>query len=222
MIPRGTLRPKILVVLLLFLMLLVVPGCGSGQEAQLEEMTNQNLRLHYELDSVMAANKRIKQQVDALASENRVLAARASDLEVRLNEKETAPTPAAPPPMADPGLAYAEALAQYRKLDFSGAMTRFDALLKEGVRDDLADNCHYWIGECLYGMGKYSEAIQHFETALGFANSEKKDDSALMIANCHVAMGNVPAAKEWYNKMITSYPASPYVKRAQEKLGALG
>ena len=99
---------------------------------------------------------------------------------------------------------------------------KFEALLKGGVRDDLADNCHYWIGECLYGMGKYSDAIHHFETALDFAGSEKKDDSMLMVANCHAAMGNIPAAKEWYNRMITSYPASPYLKRAQEKLAALG
>jgi TolA-binding protein len=218
-----SLLPRILLVPLFVLpMLLSVSGCGSTRKAQLEEMTNQNLRLKYELDSVTSANKRLMQQVDALASENRVLTARASDLEVRLRDMEKAPTPVAPPPSADAGTAYAEALAQYRRLDFSGALAKFDALLKGGVRDDLADNCHYWIGECLYGMGKYADAIGHFETALNYATSEKKDDSMLMIANCHAAMGNMPAAREWYNRMITSYPASPYVKRAQEKLSALG
>ncbi len=224
MIPRRRSLTQFLVPLMLLLpAVLIVPGCGSSKQAQIDALSETNSRMRYEMDSVMSANRRLIQQVEALASENRVLTARASDLELRLREKDTAPTPAAAPAMsADAGSAYAEALARYRKLDFSGAMTSFDALLKKGVRDELADNCHYWIGECLYGMGKYNDAIHHFETTLGFASSEKKDDSMLMIANCYAAMGNTGAAKEWYNKMITSYPASPYLKRAQEKLNALG
>ncbi len=224
MIPRSRSLTKILVPIALLLPALVIgPGCGSSQQAEIDSLNETNSRMRYERDSVMSANKRLMQQVEALASENRVQSARAADLEVQLREKDAAPTMAAAPTMSsDPGSAYAEALAQYRKLDFSGALKSFEGLLQKGVRDDLADNCHYWIGECLYGMGKYSDAVHHFETTLGYASSEKKDDSMLMIANCHAAMGNKGAAKDWYNKMITSYPASPYLKRAQEKLNALG
>ncbi len=70
-------------------------------------------------------------------------------------------------------------------------------------------------------MGRYSDAIQHFEMARGYRYSEKKDDAQLMIGNSYSAMGNKSAARDAYNKLISSYPASPYVKKAEEKLARL-
>jgi len=196
---------------------LLISGCSSSRRAQEEALSIQNAMLQYQVDSLASENRRLLQQVQALASENSSLTARAGELEMRLRESQMpAPPPPAPKDMSSP---YADALAQYRTRDFSGAMLKFERLLQAGVQDDLSDNCHYWIGECLYGMGKYSDAIHHFETVLGFPNSEKKDDAMLMIGNSHAAAGNKSAANDAYNRLISSYPASPYVKKAQEKMG---
>lgn len=209
--------PLMLVVTLLAS--LATSGCGSGQSAQDEQLFSQTAMYQYRIDSIASENHRLMQQIDALASENRSLTGHAADLEMRLKEAQT-PPPA--PVITDMSAAYAAALGQYRKRDFSGAMQQFEQLVNNGIREDLADNCHYWIGECLYGMGKYSDALHHFETAKGFAHSEKKDDSQIMIGNTYAAMGNKTAAREAYNKLISSYPASPYVKKAHEKLAKLG
>ncbi|MDH4070989.1 MAG: tetratricopeptide repeat protein [Ignavibacteria bacterium] len=223
MIPRIPVRPfPVLLFAVMLPAVLLFAGCGSGQEAQMEELSMQNMRMRYAIDSVMSANRKLMQQVEALAAENRSLTARSADLEVRLREMQTPLAPPPPPePMMDPGAGYAAALSQYMTRDFSGAMLKFEALLKEGIREDLADNCHYWIGECLYGMGRYSDAIHHFETALAFAQSEKKDDSTLMIANSYAAMGNKTSAKDWYNRLINGYPASPYVPKAKSRVAGL-
>jgi TolA-binding protein len=213
--------PIVTAVLLVPPALGVLSGCGSGQEAQMEELSYQNSRLRAMNDSLAAEAYRMNQQIEVLVSENRILTARAADMEARLKEMQTPAQPPPPPPVSDMSSAYGQALEQYRARDFSGAMVRFEQLIKGGVREDLADNCHYWIGECLYGMGKYGEAIQHFETALGFASSEKKDDSMLMIGNSHAAMGDKAAARDWFNRLITSYPASPYLAKAQEKLSRI-
>jgi len=222
--PRRLLIGQYLLVALMFVTASVTPlmisGCGSAEEMEEDPLFSQTARLQYRVDSLMAENRRLIQQVDALASDNRSLTARAAELEMRLREAQTAPPP--PPPIADVSSAYSAALSQYRRQDFSGAMLQFEQLLSTGIRDDLADNCHYWIGECLYGLKKYSDAIHHFETAMAFSHSEKKDDSLLMIGNSYAAMGNKNSAKEAYNRLVSSYPASPYVKKAQEKLAKLG
>jgi tol-pal system protein YbgF len=189
----------------------------------MEDLTNQNASLQYQVDSLTAENRRMMQQVQALASENSSLTARAGELEMQLRENRTpAPAPPPQPPVhRDMSSPYADALAQFRTRDFSGAMAKFEQILKGGVQDDLSDNCHYWIGECLYSLGKYSDAIYHFETVIGFTNSEKKDDAMLMIGNSHAAAGNKAAARDAYNRLISSYPASPYVSKAREKLSKL-
>lgn len=221
MIPRSTVRATLMIALFAPAVFLV-GGCSSSEEAQMELLSSQNMRMRYEMDSLMSINRRMMQQVEVLAAENRTMTARAADLEVRLRESQSTPIAhESGEQMVDPGSGYAGALAQYMTRDFAGAMLKFEALLKEGIGENLADNCHYWIGECLYGMGKYTDAIQHFETALAFAQSEKKDDSTLMIANSYAAMGNKASAREWYNRLVTSYPASPYTSKAQERLSRL-
>jgi TolA-binding protein len=203
------------------LLSIISSGCGSGQQTEEDPLFSKAAVLQYRVDSLAAENRRLSQQLNVLASENRSLTAKTADLEMKLKEAMTqAPPP--PPAIADMSQAYASALAQYRSRDFAGAMQKFEQLLAQGIREDLADNCHYWIGECLYGMGKYSEAIGHFETALNSARSEKRDDSQLMIANCQALLGNKGAARDSYNKVVTDYPASPYVAKAKEKLAKLG
>jgi TolA-binding protein len=93
--------------------------------------------------------------------------------------------------------------------------------LNGNVRDDLADNCHYWIGESYYGMRKYSEAINHFRMVLDFKKSEKKDDAQLMIGNASAAMGDKQGARTAYSTLISSYPVSSLVSKAREKLARL-
>lgn len=210
----------------------LVVGCSSSKEMedeQSDEAMSVTGRLEYRVDSLSNESRRLRQQLEAVAAENRNLASRAADLETRLREAKAAPPP--PPPAAKPTQApaqtmdmtgrYSIALAEYRKRDFAAAIMQFESLLNDGIREDLADNCHYWIGESNYGMGKYQEAIGHFEHVFGFKHTEKRDDAQLMIGNSYAAMGNKKAAREAYNKLISSYPASTFVRKAREKLDML-
>jgi TolA-binding protein len=195
-------------------------GCGSQEPATEEWETTPTVSptasLEYRVDSLKAANRRLREQLDALATENRSLTAKNAEMETKQNEAVT--TPKLAPPPADLQSGYNAALAQYRKRDFSGAVEQFQALLTAGITEDLADNCYYWLGESNYGMKKYSEAIQNFEKVLGYKHSEKKDGAQLMIGNSYLAEGNKDAAKEAYQKVLTGYPTSPLVKKAQARI----
>jgi tol-pal system protein YbgF len=208
------------------LLLFVAGGCGSSEETQEDwESTPEvspTARLEYRIDSLQSENRRMKEQVNAMAAENRSLTAKNAELETKLSEAAAPPPSAELAPAAaptDPTAAYSAALSSFRKRDFNTAITGFQSLLNASVKEDLADNCHYWIGESYYGLGKYSEAIKQFNEVLGYKKSEKKADAQLMIGNSYAAMGNKDAARTAYEKVTNTYPSQ--AKRAQEKLTKL-
>jgi len=210
------------------LLLFVAGGCGSSEETQEDwESTpaaSPTARLEYRIDSLQSENRRMKEQVNAMAAENRSLTAKNAELETRLSEAAAAPTHAPAEPAtgvasADPTAAYSAALSAYRKRDFSTAIQGFESLLNASVREDLADNCHYWMGESYYGLKQYPEAVKQFNDVLGYKKSEKKADAQLMLGNSYAAMGDKDEARKAYEKVTTTYPSQ--AKRAQEKLANL-
>lgn len=214
---------------LLGLFTLTTGGCGTAEEGtetwDTAPTVSQEAKLQFQTDSLRNENRRMRDQLDAVAAENRNLTAKLADAESKLTEanaqQKAQPTTRDLPPPADMSSAYNAALASYRQKDYSGAIDQFQAILKGSPKDEVATNCHYWIGESKYGQKKYSEAIQSFESALGYTVSHKKDVAQLMIANSYYASGDKASAKEAYQKLISTYPASPLVQKAQDKMAKI-
>ena len=210
---------------------LVIVGCGPSEEAMEDDWEtlptiSPTAQMEFRIDSLSNENRRMNEQVEALAAENRSLRARNAEMETRLTES-MARTPEPPPqpvPVVTSGdtrTAYSAALDQFMSRNYSQAIAQFEALLSRGVGADLVDNCHYWIGESKYATGNYSDAIRQFETVLTFADSPKKPYAQLMIGNAYSALGNAEAARDAYNAVVNSYPSSSLVTKAQEKLARL-
>lgn len=210
-------------------LLFVAGGCGSSQETMenWEEAPaiSPNARLEYRVDSLQNENRRMREQVSAMAAENRSLTAKNAELETKLigfsAARQTTPyqEPAATPAPVETPTGYSSALSAFNKRDFTAAIRGFEKLLKGSVGDDLADNCHYWLGESYYGLQKYDEAVKHFNEVLGYKVSEKKADAQLMAGNSYLAMGDKDAARNAYDKVVSSYPS--HVKKAQAKLAKM-
>lgn len=248
-----------LIALLLLPVLLLAAGCGTIEES-MEETTEETDSWteptqvetppslppqDYRIDSLVAEIRRLQMQVDAMATETRVLAARNAELEIRLNDAlaahqntpaRSAATTVAPPsvpkksaPVSSRAPAvrsssppsYAAALAEYKKRNFAEAVTKFQDLLQSGVPADLEDNAHYWLGESYYGMGRYDEAVTAFEAVFNYAKSEKKDDAQMMLGNAYLASRRMSQAKAAFEELVAAYPGSPFTKRAREKLANL-
>jgi TolA-binding protein len=77
------------------------------------------------------------------------------------------------------------------------------------------------MGESYYGMRKYKDAIEQFQTVLEFKKSDKRDDAQMMLGNARWAMGDKAGAREAYNTLLTAYPLSPLVAKAKEKLARI-
>jgi len=202
----------------------IAVGCGSSEEDteswETTPATTAAPAPDAKVDSLKMENRRIKEQMDALANENRTLTARNAELETKLTEAAAKPAVTAAAPVTDVSGAYNAALGEFKRKNFQEAANQFQAILSTGT-EKLADNCHYWIGESMYGMRKYDEAIKQFETVLGYPGSGKRPYAQLMIGNSYLGLGDKAAAKDAYNKLVSTYPSSSLVEKAKEKLSRL-
>jgi tol-pal system protein YbgF len=213
---------------LLLALAITSSGCGSTEEGtETWEESSQTAppeqSVEFKLDSLKNENRRLKDQLDAMAAENRNLTARNAELETKLTESVNQPQTIAPAPASaiaagDMSSAYSAALAKYRSRNYAEAAQDFEALLNSGADEKIADNCHYWIGESMYGLRRYDEAMKQFETVLGFAGSGKRPAAQFMIGNIYAAQGNKAAAKEAWEKVVSTYPTSDLVEKAKGKI----
>jgi len=190
--------------------------------------------LQQQIEEIKTENIQLKQKYDAADQKNKELMAKISDLEaaqITAQEKGMKPGGALSgtksPSMrkAPAGTSSNEDVQHYegavglaKERKFKEAIDEFKALLDAGIKTDYADNCHYWIGLCYFGLRDYKTAIDHFKDVDKFKVSEKKDDSQFMIAQSYERMGNRQQAQAEYRKFVELFPNSEYLKRAQAKL----
>jgi choline-sulfatase len=97
-----------------------------------------------------------------------------------------------------------EGLVALRQKDYAASIQRFRALLARGVE---SFEVHYYLGRALAASGKPREAIPRFEAALtrlpGFAAAY------LELAQCRIALGDVPAAVEVLRRGQAAAPKDP-------------
>ncbi len=206
---------------------LTVFGCGSSEESMEEwESTpavSPTAMLEYRVDSLQNENRRMQDQLEVVAAENRKLTARNAELETKLADAMAAQQPATPPPSQPASVAggYDGALSKFQARDYKGAIADFQALLDSGIEATLADNCRYWIGESYFGLRQYRDALKNFQSVVDLPRSGKKADATFMLGNCQLALRNSPAAREAYEKVISDFPTSPLVEKARQKLAKI-
>ncbi len=140
------------------------------------------------------------------------------------------PVSAAPPPeeaaptTPEPGeyqAQYDRALGYYRQKNFAGAAEIFARLLGEDRNHSLADNCQFWLGECYYAQRQYETALAEYEKVFTFPRSNKIDAAQFKLALCFEQLKRYAEAREAYNRLIATYPASEYIDRARTHLEQL-
>ena len=186
-------------------------------------------QLQNELDAIKAENVQLKEENAGLQQSNKDLTNKISDLEAanaalahspkRTESVKIDHRPAAAGKSSSEEIrAYEGAVNLAKNRNYRDAISEMQTLLNTGIKEDYADNCHYWIGESNFHLKEYSKAIQHFEQAQGYKFSEKKDDAQLMIAQSYERLGDRDKARAAYQKLVDMYPTSEYVKRARAKL----
>ena len=209
-------------------LLLVWAGCSSQEAVRSEQkampaVAPQPSRDQLKIDSLETENVNLKQKMVKLEQDNNTVSARLSDVEAKLKaelDKAAAPPPAAPV-VAAPTASYEGALKAFGEKKYDDAIQMLQALLDGGAPEDVADNCHYWMGESYFGKKDYREALKHLEMVLQYKTSEKRGDAYFMMGRCFEMLGDKAKAKESYEKVVKDYPTSNNVKKAKERWGRL-
>lgn len=117
--------------------------------------------------------------------------------------------------------AYQKSLKAFNSRDYKKAIKYFKSLLEENRKGTYADNCTYWIGECFYMLGDFSQAIGWYRKVFDYTDTEKADDAQFKIAKSFMKLGESSQAVTEYENLLSLYPASEYVGRAKSDLQKL-
>lgn len=170
---------------------------------------------------------RLKSKMDELNQEINQKDGEINTLRTAVAEKEqsvnTMQTQLASAPMNSASFSrgYEEALSKFYSKRYTEAIDQFNGIVAQFPDHPRVSNCVYWIGESHFGAGNYREAVNAFSRVLNYPNSLKRDDALLMLGRSYVQMNQKTEAREAFNRLITEFPNSEFVAKAQEWLSRM-
>lgn len=106
-----------------------------------------------------------------------------------------------------------------KQRDYDKAIPAFQAFLEQFPSGNLTDNAHYWLGQLLYNKQNFADAkVQFSEVVDEFSDSPKRADSILKLGLIEKALGNVSAANNRFQQVVSQYPNSTPAKLASQQL----
>lgn len=132
----------------------------------------------------------------------------------------------APPPGVTPDVdcidTYDEAFTQTRRGEYEPAIETFRAFLAECPNHENSENAYYWIGECLYSLDQYSEAVTELQHLVDtYPDSPNLGRAYYKLARCHQELGHKADAIAMYRKLVDDYPGTFEAEKAAERLEEL-
>lgn len=191
-------------------------------QRRLEELEKRVEALHknYEnLEKKTAApekeSKEVKKEVKVLSEEPKVE-------EKSLPQEAKVEAPPEKPP-ATPEEAYKRAYDQFIKGDIGNAKEGFKKFLEAYPKSKLAENAHYWLGECYFAEKKYEEAILEFDEVIKkYPKGNKVPDALYRQGLAFLEMKDTINAKLILREVIKRFPNSDQANRARKKLQEIG
>lgn len=166
------------------------------------------------LDRIMALEQRM-----SIALQSRPRAPMPSIAQEAANEvPSTVPAMAAPsiktnnsPAMIE----YKQAVALFNQKAYDDARSAFGRLLDQGIQEDLADNCEYWIGESEFAVGHWADAIRSFERVIAMEGSNKRADAMLMMGRSFDHMRQYARGMAFYQRLVDEFPNAAATRSAR-------
>ncbi|MCU0453638.1 MAG: tetratricopeptide repeat protein [Bacteroidetes bacterium] len=116
---------------------------------------------------------------------------------------------------------YQEGVALFNRRQYDDAHDWFARLLEGGIREDLADNCEYWLGECDFARRQWTQAVESFERVVALRGSNKRADALLMLGQSLQMLRQTSRARATYERLIREYPSSAAAQVGRSKLRSI-
>jgi TolA-binding protein len=114
---------------------------------------------------------------------------------------------------------YNEALDSYRNHKLDDAIAKFKQYATEN-RDGYVANATYFVGECYYQQGNFTEAMAFFEQVIAKGKA-KMPEALLLSGKIAFNQGQTEKARDYWTRLTEDYPDSEYAPMARNKLARL-
>ncbi|MFQ5792114.1 MAG: tol-pal system protein YbgF, partial [Acidobacteriota bacterium] len=134
-------------------------------------------------------------------------------------------SPLPPPAVAvlpGPVELYQQAYTDYTHKRYALAISGFQEVYTSHPDSDLADNAHFWIGECYLAQRQYEQALKAYETLeRSYPESNKMSDAKYKKALALRALGRRAEAMQVLELVLEQYPKTPVARAARQMLAEL-
>ncbi|MBU3740468.1 MAG: tol-pal system protein YbgF [Rhodoferax sp.] len=118
--------------------------------------------------------------------------------------------------------AFENALALFRKGDFSASQNAFVDLLTRYPQSGYAASSLFWLGNAQYATRDYKEAVVNFRALIGRSpNHPRAPEAVLSIANCQIELKDTKGARKTLDDLVKAYPQSEAATAARDRLARL-
>jgi tol-pal system protein YbgF len=118
--------------------------------------------------------------------------------------------------------AYDDALADFRKGDFTAASVSLGDFIRRYPKSGYANTALFWLGNAQYANREYKEAIRNFSVLFVSApNHMRAPEAMLSVANCQLELKDIKAARKTFEEVIKMYPQSEASNASRERLSKL-
>lgn len=143
-------------------------------------------------------------------------------------EPAPVPPPTVPPPpvAAGPGVSpqrmFDTAWSDYTTGQWALCVGGFDQYLRTFPRSELAGDAQFYIGECNFSDGKFTEAVDAYNRVItNYPRASKVPDSLYKRALALERLSQFDRARESYEMVMKTYPDSEAARLAKQNLARL-
>lgn len=189
-----------------------------------------SLRTKYqeEIADLRERNLQLVRKIEYLEGEIREIQ---SEPSVKARRPETPPSlhaaqseerPAPEPRQIHLEKTYLLGIRSYYASNFADALGKFQRVVDTANDRVLATNAQYWIGECYYQLGNFSQAIQEMDQYITeFQATKQRKDALVIMGLASKRLGQLKQALTYFETVVQDYPDSEYAKIARSEVKKL-
>ena len=114
---------------------------------------------------------------------------------------------------------YDKTLGLYKDGRYEEAIADFKSFLKSYPESDLADNAHFWIGDCFRALKEYEEAILAYQRVInGYPKGNKVPSAMLHQGFAFEKINDMTTANLVFKKLVKNFPKTREAESAKKRL----
>ena len=113
---------------------------------------------------------------------------------------------------------YMSGVFAYQREDFVAALQHFNRLKTGNVSPRTRANILYWTADAHQHLAEYDEAMQLLDQLLVMGKTDRRDDALVQKGLLYRKLGQEDLALLAFEKLVSDYPSSEYVKLARMEL----